>query len=324
MVSAPLVVTAGEAMLRLAPPQFGRIEAADSLELQVAGSESNVAMALASLGFRARWLSRLPDSPLGRRVAAELASAGVDLQGVRWVPDARLGLFFVEFGQPPRPSRVWYDRAESAAAALTPDDVDDALFDDASYAVVSGITSALAPAAHAFALRFVDAARSAGATICVDLNYRERLWTAAQARGPLAQLASAADIVICGARDARRLFDIDGTGAAALEALRAACAPMARLLVITRSTEGAVALTRDGSILEQPAIPAVVVDRIGAGDAFLAGLIWGLERGGEASALKAAAAAAALKCTIAGDRLRTSEAELRELLDDPSIKDVVR
>jgi 2-dehydro-3-deoxygluconokinase len=318
------VVTLGEAMLRLSPPGRGRLERADSLDLHVAGSESNVAVALAALGFRARWVSRLPDSPLGRRVASELSRAGVDVDSVRWIPDGRVGVFFVEFGSAPRPTRVWYDRAGSAAAALEPADLDPAVLDGATYAVVSGITSALSPSAHLLARRFAAEARDRGATVCVDVNYREKLWPPERASVAVTELTRAADIVVCSARDARRLFAIEDTGEAGLAALRAACAPDARLLVLTRSLDGAAASTAAGRILEQEAVPTEVVDRIGAGDAFLAGLVWGLEQGDEEYALRAAAAAAALKCTIPGDQLVVTPEELRELVARNSSEDVIR
>src|SRR5918998_6768101 len=120
------VWTFGEAMLRLSPPGRARIEQADSLQVHVAGAESNVAVALARMGLRARWVSRLPDDGRGRRIARSLRAHGVDVDHVVWEPaasGARVGVFFVEFGTPPRPTGVIYDRADSAASRLAPADI---------------------------------------------------------------------------------------------------------------------------------------------------------------------------------------------------------
>jgi len=117
-------ITLGEAMLRLAPPAYEKIAQARTFDIQVGGAESNVAINLAQLGFRTAWLSRLPDTPLGRRLAAMIAAHGVDIGGVRFAPGERLGLYFIELGPPPRPNRVIYDRAGSAASRMSSADVD--------------------------------------------------------------------------------------------------------------------------------------------------------------------------------------------------------
>ena len=116
----PDIVTFGEAMIRLTPPGMQRLEQAHAFDVWVAGAELNVAVGLARLGGSAGWVSRLPDNPLGRRVAAHARANGVDTAGVAWTEEGRLGLFFVEVGQAPRPSATLYDRGDSAFATLDP------------------------------------------------------------------------------------------------------------------------------------------------------------------------------------------------------------
>ena len=141
----------GETMLRLSPPAHGRLEHTDALDLNVGGAESNVAVALARLGRRAAWVSALPASPLGRRVSGAVAAAGVDVSGVRFTPDGRVGLYFVEFGAAPRATEVYYDRAGSSCARSLA--FDPALLDGARFAVLSGITLGLSAHAREAGLR---------------------------------------------------------------------------------------------------------------------------------------------------------------------------
>jgi 2-dehydro-3-deoxygluconokinase len=318
----PRAVALGESMLRLSTP--GRLDRADSLDVHVAGSESNVAVALAQLGWDASWFSALPDTPLGRRVANELRACGVDVSSVRWVADARVGVFFVEIAEPPGKTTVWYDRADSAAAALGPDDLDPAILDGADYAVVCGITAGIGPGARALALRFANEATARGAKVCVDVNYRPRLWSPDEAAPAIAALVGTAAVVVCSARDARRVWSLEGDPHDTVERLRGTLAPDAELVVLTTGSDGAVASLPDGTILEQPAYPATVVDRIGAGDAFVGGLLWGLEAHGVAEGLRAGALAAALKCTQHGDHLLITREELVQLLDGRESQVVIR
>lgn len=311
----PSVVTLGEAMLRLSPPDRGRLADVETLRAHVAGSEANVAVALASLGVPTRWVSALPENPLGRRVQRELAAAGVDLAGVEWAPRGRVGLFFVEFGAAPRATSVVYDRAGSAFAAM--DVFREDLLDGARFAVVSGVTPALGRQSRALTERFVAAARARGAGLCVDVNYRARLWGPEEARAGLADLLRAAEIVVCSTRDARTVFGCTGDATDVLAELQAEWAPDAAHVVVTCGVEGAVSSRAAGGPLRQDAIATEVVDRFGAGDAFVAGLLWGLMRGTPEFALRAAVALGALKCTVTGDLARFSADELEAVIDHP-------
>jgi 2-dehydro-3-deoxygluconokinase len=319
---SPRVVALGESMLRLST--HDRLAHADQLEVHVAGSESNVAVALAQLGWNATWFSTLPSTPPGQRVANELAACGVDVSRVRWVDEGRVGLFFVEFGEAPRSTTVWYDRAGSAAADMAPQDLDPQMLDGADYAIVSGITFGIGRGPRGLAERFVAEARARGAKICADVNFRPRMWAERDAAPAIANLIASANVVVCSAHDAARLWSIEGEAEDVVNLLRDRHAPSADLVVLTVGADGAVASLPDGTLLEQPAYPTTVVDRIGAGDAFMAGLLWGLETRGVGEALRAGVVAASLKCTMRGDHLLITAEEFLEHLDRPSRQVLVR
>jgi 2-dehydro-3-deoxygluconokinase len=307
------VVTLGETMLRLSAPSLGRLEHADRLELHVGGAESNVAVALARLGRRTAWCSALPDNPLGRRVAGAVAAAGVDVSGVRYTADGRVGIYFVEFGAAPRATEVFYDRAGSSFSYAV--GFDAAVLAGARYAVLSGITLALSPHTRGVAMAFADAARASGAGVAVDVNYRARLWDPAAAREATGALMRDAEVVVCSARDATTVFDVEDreVGAMAVE-LTERFAPAARLVCLTCSERGSVAVEPGGVVTMQPWVPATVVDRFGAGDAFMAGVVDSLLGGAPAAeALSFAARLAALKCTVAGDQSQFSRADVDAL-----------
>ena len=306
------IVTFGEAMLRLTGPAGHRLEAAGRLEAHVAGAEANVAGALARLGVPAVWISSLPANPLGDRVAAELAAAGVDLTFVQRPPNGRLGLFFVEQGSAPRAARVWYDRRGSSFTRMN--SFDETALRHAGFAVVSGITPALGSRTRDLAQSFFTRAREAGARLCLDVNYRALLWRPAAARRGLAGLIDDADVVVCSERDAHVVFGVRDDGLDAAKSFARAWAPRAELVVLTLGERGSVLGAGDATF-EQPAFAAGVVDRFGAGDAFFAGLLWGLWHGvGHAEALRSAAMLASLKCTTVGDLARFSSADLRSAL----------
>jgi 2-dehydro-3-deoxygluconokinase len=303
-------------MLRLSPPDTGRLDQVTTLDAHVAGSELNVAVALAALGVSTRWISAVPDTPLGRRVTDEVRAAGVDCDHIA-VIGGRLGVFFVEFGIPPRPTSVWYDRAGSSFTEL--EDFDASALDGARMAAVSGVTPALGESSRSLTERFVHAASEVGAGLCVDVNHRSRLWSGDEARAALEPLVAQAEVVVCSRRDAEVVFGITADDAdEALLALRADYAPDAAVVVLTLGERGAVGTTGDGELVHQPAFRGAVRDRIGGGDAFTAGLLWGLlDDAGLAAALARGAALAALKRTVAGDLARFTPGEVLAVVADP-------
>lgn len=299
------MVVFGEAMLRLSPPSGERLRSASSWAVHVAGAEANVAVDLAMLGVPVAWVGALPASPLGLRAASALRAAGVDLGLVEWVPGARIGLFLVDHGTGARATSVLYDRADSAfaRAARWPAGGLGA----ATFAVVSGVTPAISQRAREAAGRMAREAAAAGVRLCVDVNYRARLWSPAQARAALEPLLRLADVVVCSEADAVAVFDVEPDP----ETFRARFAPAATMCVVTRSERGVLAASGDG-LHDVPALETTVVDRLGMGDAFLAGLLHGLlEDCGHEAALRRGVTLAALKSTIGGDHAAVDAEELR-------------
>lgn len=315
LVSDALVATYGEPLLRLSTGAGSRVDRVGALDVAVGGAELNVAVALTALGRPARYISAVPDSLLGDRVITELRSRGVLTDHVQRVPNARLGLYFVEHACAPRAHRVVYDRAATAFAAAA---VDHDALDGVGTLIVSGITAALGSCPATQLVQLVAAARARGIRVVVDVNYRALLWSPAVAAAALTPLLRSADVVVCAARDAHTVFGVDGPPPQRVHTLRERYAPDADLVVLTDSAKGAVAASAEG---EWSAIaPATtVIDRFGAGDGFTAGLIWSLTAGEEPQrALAAGVALAAMACTVDGDIAAFSEGELRSVIDDPT------
>ena len=287
-------------MIRLSTTGHQPLERADALDLRVGGAEVNVAVALTRLGTSAAWISTIPATPLGRRVVSEVAAAGVDTRGVAWTQDGRVGLYFVEFGTRPRPTAVWYDRANSSFAQSC--SLPDGAFAGARYVVLSGMTPALSERSALTAFQVIEASRAAGAGLVVDVNYRERLATPEQARETTGALLREAEIVVCSANDAARVFGLLGDDEAVVTELAARFAPQAALVCLTCAERGSVAVDRSGELARAPMVPATIIDRFGSGDAFLAGVIDTLLRDGTVEeALGFGSMLAALNCTIPGD-----------------------
>jgi 2-dehydro-3-deoxygluconokinase len=281
------------------------------LELSCGGTESNVAIALARLGWRAGWVSRLPEGPLGRRVARDISAHGVDTSRVIWAPGERAGLLFIETALAPRPNRVMYDRANSAIARLKPDELDYGYLSSARTLYLTGVTPALGPGCREAWLRSAKAAKQAGRRVVVDVNFRSKLWSAAQARETLETVFPFADALISSHGDAQELFGMPKDPALAAESLRGAY--RLPLVVLTLGADGALA--HDGAAHRHPVFPTEVLDRIGSGDAFSAGFLFGWEERGVDWGLRCGCALAALKQTYRGDTTWSGPEELRELVE---------
>ncbi len=313
------VIGFGEALLRLMPSGEGRVAEAERFHAHVGGAELNTCAAAASLGLSAAWFSVLPPGMLGERVRRHLRACGVDTALVRTAA-GRLGTYWVEYGREPRAIEVLYDRAGSTVCGVRPDDAPWDAVRAARAFFVSGITPALSPATRELTLALCAAARGAGALVATDLNFRARLWTAAEAAPVLEQLARAARIVIVTEDDAGTLWGLRGEPEAVGRELqqRFGC----ECLVLTRGGEGGLAI--DGGECRRAAIfPTTRIDRIGAGDAFSAGFLWAWLSDRRERALDYALAMAALKHTVPGDTLSTSVAEL-EVIAAREVRDIRR
>jgi len=296
------LLTLGETLMRLSPPADQRIEQARLLEIGIGGSELNVSCLLARLGRRVVWVSRLPEGPLGRMVDGEARRHGVDTRWVRWMSNARLGLMFYEPGPEPRTSRVIYDRKHSAAAELAFEDAPwDALVQASAWLHLSGITPVLGPSCRALILQLAALAASAGKPVSYDLNYRATLTTPLEARALLEAAAPHLHLLVLAERDAQGVLGFGQSG----EQLAAAIAARygVPLVALTRPPDaepGTLLLAR-GEFRYAPRFAVEVVDRIGAGDSFVAGLIHGLLDGDLDLAIRLGAFAAAIGLATPGD-----------------------
>ncbi len=306
------VSTFGEALLRLSVPTGERLERMRSLDVSVGGAEANVAVALARMGLRAAWHSRLPRSALGRLVERTIYSQGVDTSHVAWIDDGRVGTYFIEYAAEPRRIEVVYDRANSAAATMTSADIDWDVLLNTRMLHLTGITPGLSPTCAALTQEACWRAQRAGVTICIDVNYRAKLWTASAAAETLLPLMRMAQVVICGRKDAATLFGLDDEPETVLRALRDKVG--SQTVILTLGDEGSIALDEDAALVYQPALPCDVVDRIGAGDAFSAGVLCGMLEGSLATGLRYGTAMAAHKLTTFGDMLNATRDEVLALL----------
>ena len=305
------VVTLGEAMIRLAAPPGEALEAATRFDARVAGAEANVAIALARMGFRAGWVSKLVDDPFGRRVAGELRRHGVDLSGLIWSPHGRTGLYFIEHAPPPRGVSVYYDRAGSACSMMTPEEVNWAYLRDARWLHLTGITPALSDGCAGTIARAIGEAKAAGVRVSFDVNHRRKLWAAERARATLEPMLNGLDLLIATEEDAREVFGLTGDARELVRRLQSHLRPSAA--VVTAGADGAY-LAGEVGVHHEPAIPGGEVDPIGRGDAFAAGLLWGALDGDFLAGLRYGVALASLAQTYWGDITWSTRQDVQAVL----------
>lgn len=317
------VISLGESMLRLSVPTGRRLDDTRTLDLEIAGAESNVLVALARLGRRCGWVSRVPDQALGHAVLRALRSDGVDVSAVKQVPNERMGLYFIEYASQPRAIQVIYDRANSAAARMTVADVDWDYLLNTRLLHLTGITAAISDSCYAILVEVVRRARAAGVAISFDVNHRARLWDAVTAGQKLRPLIAEADLLLCKGADASALFGCVGEPQQLMTSLQALT--RASAIFCTFGERGAALLSQDGFVT-QPALPVQMVDRIGSGDAFAAGVIdgWLSDEANRLQAgLRRGVALAAIALSQHGDRTLSSRAELESVLTQEQ-RDIAR
>jgi 2-dehydro-3-deoxygluconokinase len=330
----PATVCFGEIMLRLSPPGFERFFQSPRLEATFGGGEANVAVSLAQFGITSRYVTRVPDNPIGDAAVRALRAEGVDVTHVAR-GGTRLGIYFAETGASQRPSTVVYDRAHSAISELAPGTIPwDTVFAGAAWFHWTGITPALGDAAAACTREAIDAARKAGAGVSVDLNFRKKLWSEKEAQRVMRPLVSGADVVIANEEDLQAVLGVTvhdanvTTGELDHAAYQLAAADVARDLGVRQiavtlreslsaSDNAWSAVLFDaatGTFHESQRYVVRLVDRIGGGDSFAAGMIFGRLSGRDAmGSLRFAVAASALKQTIPGDFNRVSIADVDRL-----------
>lgn len=328
------VVTFGEIMLRLSPPDSERFFQTPLLSATFGGGEANVAVSLAQFGLESYYVTALPRHAIGEAALKCLRAEGVRTDYIVRAGD-RLGIYFAEAGASQRASTVIYDRAHSSISTMNPEAVDWAsVMSDAAWFHVTGITPALgANAAEATRLA-IQAAKKAGARVSVDLNYRKKLWTKPQAQEVMRPLMRDVDVVVANEEDLQSVLGItvEGTDVTAgrlnVAGFRAAAESVARsfgpsLVAITlresvsasdNGWSGILFDSRGATLHRSQHYDVRLVDRIGGGDSFAAGLIYALLSGREPRrALAFAVAASALKQTIPGDFNRVTVEEVDRL-----------
>lgn len=307
------VVSFGETMLRLAVPLGERLETTKQLEVGIGGAESNVLVALARLGRRTAWASVLPRTPLGERIAHELAWHGVDTSLIQWVEQGRVGVYFLDTGVAPRPTAVHYDRPGSAVAQVDPERFPTDFVGEAAWIHLTGITVALSGGCRTVVKKLKQQAATAGVAVSFDVNYRRKLWSPEEAASVLTPFCSGVNVLFCSEGDARFLWGLTGETEDIAQGLSERFGAV--VTVVTCGDGGAVALTAAGTCLRAGASPATVVDRVGAGDAFAAGFLHGYLDGTDVErGLRYGVALAALKLTVRGDLAVVTPAELENAL----------
>lgn len=299
-------------MLRLTTPPGLGLEQSEMLRAEVAGAESNVAIGLSRLGMRTGWISRLPQSPLGRRVANKVREHGVDTSRVVWSEEGRVGTYYVELGRRPRPTRVLYDRTGSAMALIDPEEVEWDYLRGVRMLHLSGITPALSPSCRDLAFGAVEEARKAECGISFDVNYRARLWSPDEARRVLGELVHRVEVLFSTREEAEILVDEQGD----LEVTARTIGERFEVgvTVITDGNRGTVA-AREGEIFRGETHGVDAVDRVGAGDAFDAGFLFGYLREGVERGLAFGGALASLQHTFLGDIAWSTEKDLVNLIE---------
>ncbi|MBC7236027.1 MAG: sugar kinase [Chloroflexi bacterium] len=315
------VVCIGETMLMFAPPPYETIEYCDHFVALNGGAESNVAIGLERLGAHAGWIGKLPRNALGRKIVNEIRSFGVDTSAVVWAERGRVGTFFVEWGAPPRPVMTIYDRAGSVATTMTADDLDWDYIEGAEWVQLTGITPAISPVCRAAVPEIARRARERGVRVAFDVNYRALLWTKEEARAACAEILPFVNLLITTEPD---MAIVLGAREPREEGLRALVERYGLdAAVMTLGGEGCLAY--DGwAFYAAPAHSVQMVNRLGAGDAFTAGLLYGCLEAGLEAGLRYGMAMAALKLTIPQNIPLVNKEDVERLVAGQRNADVVR
>lgn len=316
------VVSFGEIMLRLSPDGYYKLFQKPELNTSFCGAEANVAVALSNFGDEAEFVTALPDNDIGRAACRELMRYGVKTDNIVYTGD-RLGIFFAEKGASQRPSKVIYDRKNSAIASADPSSFDwEKIFDGADWFHITGITPALSDSLAKISVDAVKAAKKAGLTVSCDINYRSKLWSAQKARPVMAEIMKYVDVCIGNEEDAEIVFGIKaGTtdvtkGQLDTDGYKKSLQTVAETFgckIVAYSQRKSYSASDNGwsgiiyddekkQVYTSAQYDIRITDRIGGGDAFASGLIYALHNNiSSANAIETAAAAGCLDQTLEGD-----------------------
>lgn len=341
------IVTFGEIMLRLATPEHQRFSQVTSFCASYGGGEANVAVSLANYGLETEYVTRLPLNDLGKNVIMELRKHNVGTRHIIFGGE-RLGIYFLETGAVSRPGKVVYDRAHSSISEIQPGMVDwNAVFADANWFHWTGITPAVSKGAAETCLEAVKAAKSKGLTVSCDLNFRKNLWKWGNTAGEvMPELVSHCDVILGNEEDAEKVFGIKpekgdvSAGHVESSEYESVCKKLkekfpdaGKIIITLRGSINADHNTWSGILFDgekffkAPVYQIThIVDRVGAGDSFMGGLIYGLltYKGDDQKALNFAVAASCLKHTIHGDFNLVTVNEVEQLMKGDASGRVVR
>ena len=330
------IVTLGEIMLRLKSPGLERFFQSPSLEATFGGGEANVAVSLANYGMDAKFVTALPDNAIAEACIRELRGFGVDTSDIVTTKNGRVGIYFLESGTNQRPSKVIYDRAESSIAIAKPEDFDFAkIFEGADWFHITGITPALSQSSADVSLAAVKAAKEMGVKVSCDLNYRKNLWKyGKEAKEVMRELVKYVDVIIANEEDCQKSLGMESSSNVESGELDTAkyeqlakdvldLYPSAERIAITlresksanHNDWAACIYDRKEFYVSKKYEIKNILDRVGGGDSFGGGLIFGLlNYDNQRDALEYAVAASCLKHSISGDYNRVTRKEVEALM----------
>ena len=321
------LITFGETMIRLSPPDKQRLEQTERLDAHVGGSELNTAVAAQRLGLDTSYVTRLTRNPLGRMIENKAREHGVDTSHIVWTDEDRIGLYFVEFGASPRANSVLYDRKDSAISHISPGEVDwESTFAGGKIFHTSGITPALSESAAEATVEAVKKAKEMGLKVSIDLNYRARLWSQERARKVMTELMEYTDILITTEEDTKRVFGIERDSYEKVAESLAEKFSLEAVAITLRETSSVwknnwtAIVYADGEIHRGPKFEIEIVDRVGAGDSFAGGFLYGYVKDGPETGVRYGVAISALKQTNPGDLVWATRDEVERILDGGSLR----
>jgi 2-dehydro-3-deoxygluconokinase len=327
------LITFGEVMIRLSTPDFKRLEQTTTLDVNVGGTEMNVSVAASRIGLKSSFVTGLPSNPLGRMIANKAREHGVDTADIIWSDNERVGVYFVEFGSAPRGTAVLYDRADSAVTKLQPGAIDwEKLLSQTKVFHTTGITPGISNSAGKVAIEALKAAKKQKVLVSFDVNYREKLWSQEQAREVLVPMMEYVDVLFVSETDATRILGIAADDSEKM--VKSIFDKFGTKVIVTTASgksirEGkgyAAAAYAGGRFYGEHGYQVETVDRIGAGDAFVAGFLYSYLHKNEdiQRALKYGVAISALKHTFPGDLSWITLEEVERLIADKENQDISR
>ncbi|TET08795.1 MAG: sugar kinase [Candidatus Thorarchaeota archaeon] len=316
------VVTFGEVMLRLSPPDFMRFEQTHSFNAHAGGAEMNVAVACARLELNSAFITKLGDNSIGHFIRNKAREHGVDTSHILWDSDSRCGVYFVEFGAAPRTNRVIYDRKESAISRIKPGEVDwKKILKGTKLFHTSGITPALKKSCAEVTNEALQTAQEQGTKVSYDVNYRGKLWTPKEAQKFTEPASENIDILITTEEDTKVVYGIEGKDYEEVAAKLTDKFGFEVVVITVRETptvlqnKWSVFAYSNGKIFRSPVYDVEVIDRLGGGDSCSAGFIYGyLVLKDLQKAVDFGSAFSALKHSVPGDLAFVYKSEVEKLI----------